>query len=251
MINETFVKAIANLVKDPIVQDVAGVPCLFRPAGNGEWTVHDMREKDYYPDPVELATLSGLIEFVNANKDGIALNEALIQVEDEATVTFYSKTKGLHLKRAPYAAVNGRKLFEEQHSIGRWQDHEAFVIWVQSEFVDTPERSQLLRFVGNVSDENVKTSIEDGVTQVATVRSGVSAALRAEAGFTNPVKLRPYRTFREIEQPESSFIFRMKKGSSGLIMALFQADGSGWKLKALDSIREHIQAHVKDIPVIA
>ena len=37
----------------------------------------------------------------------------------------------------------------------------------------------------------------------------------ADVIVPNPVKLRPYRTFAEIEQPESSYVFRIKDGDRG------------------------------------
>ncbi|MGC4441273.1 hypothetical protein ABXW85_20645, partial [Streptococcus suis] len=68
------------------------------------------------------------------------------------------------------------------------------------------------------------SEIEDnGVSQVATVTSGVASLAKGKA--PNPVLLRPYRTFAEVEQPASQFVFRIDKQAR---MALFEADGKRW-----------------------
>lgn len=57
----------------------------------------------------------------------------------------------------------------------------------------------------------------------------------------NPVKLRPYRTFTEVEQPESEFVFRMKNYDGSVGCAIFEADGGAWKNRAMKNIKEYLQ----------
>lgn len=64
----------------------------------------------------------------------------------------------------------------------------------------------------------------------------------------NPVSLRPYRTFTEVEQPSSSFIFRAKTGPR---FALMEADGGAWRSKAMKNIKAFLEFEVKDLHVIA
>ncbi|MEB9782308.1 hypothetical protein P4K16_30685, partial [Bacillus cereus] len=54
----------------------------------------------------------------------------------------------------------------------------------------------------------------------------------------NPVQLSPYRTFVEVEQPESKFVFRMREGAR---CGLFEADGGAWKLEAMNNIKEYLK----------
>ena len=62
----------------------------------------------------------------------------------------------------------------------------------------------------------------------------------------NPVILRPYRTFPEVEQPASSFIFRMKE-NDGVCCALFEADGGAWKNEAMRNIKEYLKENLCDL----
>lgn len=50
--------------------------------------------------------------------------------------------------------------------------------------------------------------------------------------------LRPYRTFREVEQPASRFVLRLQSGQGDGMpkAALFEADGGAWRLTAIEAI---------------
>lgn len=54
--------------------------------------------------------------------------------------------------------------------------------------------------------------------------------------------LKPYRTFREMDQPESPFVLRVWKDNEGVRLAVFEADGGAWKIKA----RENAAARLRE-----
>lgn len=62
----------------------------------------------------------------------------------------------------------------------------------------------------------------------------------------NPVTLIPYRTFLEVQQPASDFIFRMKS-SCGVQCAIFEADGGTWKNEAMNNIKEYLKNELADL----
>lgn len=74
----------------------------------------------------------------------------------------------------------------------------------------------------------------------------VQALGRGNAQVPNPVILAPYRTFPEIEQPLSKFIFRMKN-DRGPEAALFEADGKAWRNKAIRDIKEYLEKALEDL----
>lgn len=67
-----------------------------------------------------------------------------------------------------------------------------------------------------------------------------------DAKVPNPVKLRPYRTFHEVEQPASDFIFRMKS-ERGISCALFEADGGAWENAAMANIKNYLEFELADV----
>lgn len=130
---------------------------------------------------------------------------------------------------------------------GRYMDHENFLIALQSKFIPNDDRERLLRFTGTVENGTVAQYGDDGVTQKATIKTGIAS--KGEAIVPNPVRLRPFRTFIEVEQPESAFVFRMRQdGDDGVECAIFEADGGAWKNAAMKNIKEYLQFELSDLP---
>ena len=77
---------------------------------------------------------------------------------------------------------------------------------------------------------------------MVTIKTGIASV--GEAEVPNPVTLAPYRTFPEIEQVESKFIFRMKEGP---LAAIFEADGGAWKNEAMKRIKEYLVENLKEL----
>lgn len=88
----------------------------------------------------------------------------------------------------------------------KWSLEEAMVA-LRSKFQHTDDVDYILGLIGRM-DVNQQISSEDnGVTQTVQVRSGVSFV---ENQQVRPiVSLAPYRTFQEVLQPESDFVFRV------------------------------------------
>ncbi len=103
-------------------------------------------------------------------------------------------------------------------------------------------KKMLLQVTGCIKEEAIKQVGDDGVSQSATIKTGVASV--EPIIVPNPVMLAAYRTFQEIEQPVTKFIFRMKDGPSA---ALFEADGGMWKNLAIERIREYLSTELKDI----
>ena len=132
-------------------------------------------------------------------------------------------------------------------NFNHFMDQEKFCINLQSKFIDDPDtdRALLLKFAGTVEAGTVAEYGDDGVTQKATVKTGIAS--KGDAIVPNPAKLRPYRTFLEVEQPVSEFIFRMKQDKcEGITCAIFEADGGAWKVAAMKSIKDYLQFELED-----
>ena len=79
------------------------------------------------------------------------------------------------------------------------------------------------------------------------IKTGIAS--KGEAVVPNPVRLRPFRTFVEVEQPESAFVFRMRQDSDdGVECAVFEADGGAWKNAAMENIKKYLQLELSDLP---
>ncbi|MFH1012107.1 MAG: hypothetical protein V1784_12855 [bacterium] len=201
---------------------------------------------DPSPTALDLQTLTGLRDYLQANIDKLASEALLLHVFDYANVALISKLENPWLMRETYVVVKCDTL---KFPFGSWMDVETFIIRMQSQFVPSAEVDNILRLVGNVADSVVKQFNDDGVTQQATVKTGVSRV--ENVAVPNPAILAPYRTFLEVEQPASRFVFRMRSGNDTPVCALFEADGGDWKNKAILRIKKWLQDNTKDIAIVA
>ena len=57
------------------------------------------------------------------------------------------------------------------------------------------------------------------------------------------------RTFMEVEQPESAFVFRMRQNErDGVECAIFEADGGAWMNAAMKNVKEYLQYELAELP---
>lgn len=209
---------------------------------NGEYFAdRPMNRISYNPkaSPISLNTLSSLIDYIKAGVDEMH-GKMIVHVQSPTKVQFYSSLDD-ERKRECIAEVTAQV---PDFRFGQFYDHESFCIGLQSKFVDDADRALLLKFAGTVEAGTVAEYGDDGITQKATIKTGIAS--KGEAIIPNPAKLKPFRTFMEVEQPESSFIFRMKD-HGGIQCALFEADGGAWKLDAMMEIHAFLEENLKDI----
>ncbi|CAI3217039.1 conserved hypothetical protein [Clostridium neonatale] len=192
-----------------------------------------------------VSTLTGLVDYIKTNVDKLE-GKLLIQVKSPEEVTLYSP---LNADREREKYVSAEAILPNNVVYDRFLDTERFNIMLQSAFVDDEDKSKLLKYTALITDDTVKNFGDDGISQKVTVKTGVASV--SDAVVPNPVTLAPFRTFPEVEQPESKFIFRMKEGPSA---ALFEADGGAWRNKAILNIKAYLEKeleHNHNVEIIA
>lgn len=205
----------------------------------------DLKRISYNPlaEPLHLHTLTGLVDYIKSNVDTTKNDENLIvEVASPERVYLYTSLDK-ERKREQFAVVEARvPSFPFNTFIG----HEEFIINVQAKFLDdnNSDRAKILSFAGTVEKGSVAEYSDDGVSQKATVKSGIIS--KEEKIVPNPVKLRPYRTFLEVEQPMSEFIFRMKDKDYGISCAVIEADGGAWINAATKNIKEYLEFELSE-----
>lgn len=202
------------------------------------------RIKKYVPmaSAIEMNTLSSLVDYIKSNVDTMS-PKMILQVESPTRVKLFSQLNS-DRNREHLVEVNA---LIPHFSFDKFIDHETFCINVQSKFLDDPatDKALVLKFAGTVEQGTVAEYGDDGVTQKATVKSGIAS--KTDAIVPNPVKLRPFRTFVEVKQPVSEFIFRMKQSKyDGIECAIFEADGGAWKNAAMKEIKEYLEFELVD-----
>lgn len=230
--------------------------------GDDRYAPSALQLKQIHPDPLPPApplipefrvqTLSGLVSLIKEGIDQEA--DLLVHIVDETTVNLVTKNVDAWMRRPILVACNA---FEyEQFPYGRQLTQEDFIINFQTRFVpdDGPDSDYIyvLRIAQNLTASIVSISDDNGVNQEATIRSSLSG--RKEIALRPRVTLAPRRTFSEVSQPSSEFLFRLHKQGTDERpampnLSLHDASGTGWKVEAMESIKAFLAENV-ELPII-
>ena len=179
---------------------------------------------------LSVCTLSGFATMVSNEKNYYSL-PMYVRVTSPTEVDAFGTLRDDTQRENPFRAVANIPIF----NFGYWYSIEELIIALKSKFMPTEDRERLIQLLGNITDSENVTTTDDGITQNVNVSAGIQ--LVGATDVKPIVKLKPYRTFIEVEQPESDFLIRIRKGSA----ALFEADGGKWKLDAMHSIGEYLR----------
>ena len=211
---------------------------------DGDWsyTSENLQRLDecLRADPVGMTTLSGLVDYIKSKVDALD-DKMLIHVVSPTEVQLISP---LDLDRERECLVKVRAELPEI-TYGRFLNTEPFLISIRANFVQNEGSEAVLRFAGTIESGTLAVYSDDGISQSATVKKGIAG--KESALVPNPVKLRPYRTFIEVQQPESEFIFRMRDCDEEIGCAIFEADGGAWKREAMKNIKEYLEFELADL----
>ncbi|MBP2621144.1 hypothetical protein ACVRXQ_12005 [Streptococcus panodentis] len=191
----------------------------------------ELNPRQYAP-VLNLHTLRSLVDYLKSDNDIINSKRVLVVVESPQKVSVYDQVDFDYGRRNQLVYVQAAV---PRIPFDNWHDQEEFNIMLQSMFIDDADRSIVLDFASHLKIEKGAEVQDNGVSQMATVRDGVASLSKAKT--PNPVTLRPYRTFNEVEQPASQFIFRINKLAD---LALFEADGGKWQLEAISNIASYL-----------
>lgn len=187
---------------------------------------------------IQVTTLTGLVDYIKSDVDTKVSEKLIIHIVSPSKVILRSElTKNRH--RENYVVCEA---LLPDIEFNRFLNTDKFNILLQSSFVKNADRDILLKVCGNVQESAVKQVGDDGVTQAVTMKTGV--ATLQDVIVPNPVTLAPFRTFNEIDQPESKFIFRMESGPR---CSIFEADGGAWRNDAMRKIKEYLGTQLEEI----
>lgn len=194
---------------------------------------------------ISMNTLSSLVDYIKGQEDFKQI-PYIVQV---VSPTYVKLISALDKDRMRETLVEINAEIPE-FPFGQFIDNERFIINVQSKFADgafTDDKAVILAFAGNVKSGTVTKYGDDGVSQKAAIKKGITSL--SEVEVPSPCMLMPYRTFVEVSQPVSRFIFRVRddERSGGVACALYEADGGAWKNEAKDNIKEFLETHLKDV----
>lgn len=212
--NSNIVKDIQQIVEDNKVQVIEVGERRFSTK-----QLNEIRPIKYIANQLRFSDLSSVVEIVKRELDRFDC-PLYINIKSESCVEVVSSLDTEKAREIPYCAIAEGS----RYNFGRGYDYENFVIALRSLFVQNEETATLLQLLKKVAD--------DGITQQVVAKQGAQLAQNVKV---SPIyKLAPFRTFIEVEQPESEFLFRL---SDRTTFTLYEADGGAWKIKAKANIR--------------
>lgn len=188
------------------------------------------------PECITMFSLSGLVDLVKAESELYQL-PLFLRITSPNTVDAFGTIRNDKQRETPFRVSAELPEFR----FGCWYDIEDMIIRLKTAFLPTEDRDYIIKLIGNITDQKSVQTKDDGVSQSVTVQAGIS--MMGETKVKPIVSLKPYRTFLEVDQPESEFLIRLRNGEA----ALFEADGGAWKQEAKANIAKFLKDKLKDM----
>ena len=197
--------------------------------------LHEVREELDMPSTEKLFSLDALVKKVKA--EAVETSPALPvfvsvskynEVECSSRIVEHMRSSRIlyyvaHASDIPGLEANSKFGFEQAQ------------IALQTRFQPTPDRDYLLRLCSQITCGGKVTYNDNGIATSIITQKGV--ALQGTEAIKPLVSLKPYRTFQEVEQPESLFLIRVDERGVSFI----EADGGMWKLAARQTVKKFLE----------
>lgn len=193
---------------------------------------------------LQVYNLESLITYIKEDPDILKNKHKIINIISPTKILLQSSIYGNFKQRDTYMIVDCRELLPDIY-FERFMSIEQFIITLKSKFVMTEQLEQIVKIVGNISDETVTNYNDDGITQQVTARTGIARV--GEVALPPKIELKPFRTFIEVEQPSSEFLLRANKRNGEIEFALFEADGGAWKNESISLIAQYLKDKLVDV----
>lgn len=213
---------------------------------NGEQFVatHDgeikqIREELDFPATLLLNSLDALIKLVKTEASGAEF-PLYITVPSHMKVLCFGHPNGdLRFHRQEYYEVRAT-------DVPGWEPvtklpFDQAAVALQTRFQESADREYALRLLSQITTGAKVTYNDTGIATNVVTAKGV--ALQENSVIRPLVKLRPYRTFQEVEQPEGLFLIRIDERG----ITFTEADGGMWKLEARKTVAKYLTEGLQEL----
>ena len=210
---------------------------------NGEtYCTKDLTRYHRFPMASNLSvnTLTALVDYIKGKPEELR-ESSILHVVSPTKVLLFS---GLIDDRNRESLMAAGAIVNE-FRFDDYYDQERFLIELQANFEVTQDLLALQKVTGNVEAKSTATYGDDGISQKTTIKQGIAS--KADVIVPNPVTLRPYRTFLEVAQPDSQFVFRIRDEGGSPQFKIVEAEGGLWRNEAMIRIKNYFLEELKDI----
>lgn len=198
--------------------------------------VMDLEEVQF----INLTSLDAVVQFVKT--EAVHMTDSILYL----TVPTHER---VHCFTSPDSAKRNHRTFfyaADATDVPGWEANmkmgfEEAQIALRTRFQETSDSLYAQKLLSDICTGSQVTFNDNGIATTVTTTRGV--ALQSKEAIRPIVKLRPYRTFQEIDQPVSEFLIRL----SDRAISFIEADGGMWKLTARKSIKAYLEKHLSDL----
>ena len=191
----------------------------------------------WMPKAIDVTGLDSVCKLVR-NEAGAVGRKIFIQIQTYNKVQVFSTYDDQYERSYLYRCTADTPIV----SVGKFNPYENAVIELRSLYIPNDDIKYLLNLLSSISSESKVTSSDNGVTQSVEAKQGI--ALSQMVQVKPRVSLKPFRTFIEVEQPESEFLLRISGDGK---IGLFEADGGVWKLEATRNVAGYFEDKLADL----
>ncbi len=219
----------------PLIQQVGNSTFAIGSDGCAE----EIRPTIDHPDTLPLHSLDALVKLVRTEASK-AENPLYITIPDHLTVRCFGQPH-------PDARFFRQVYYEAKATdVPGWGESvemgfEEMQIALRTRFQETADAVYAMKLLSDISTGSKVTFNNSGIATSVTAQKGV--ALQTNEAIRPIVTLRPYRTFQEVEQPESIFLIRVNERG----ISFTEADGGMWKLHAREIVKAFLEAKLADL----
>lgn len=227
-----FIEHIQNTAQ-PKIEKIGSATFALFPGG----TVKEVRETIDHPDTLPLSSLDALVKLVRT--------EALASTSKPLYITI-PKTVRCFTQPEPTERFYRETFYEAKATdVPGWEEKvqlpfEEMQIALRTRFQETPDAIYAMKLLSDITTGGKITYNDNGIATSVVTKKGID--LQANESIRPIVTLKPYRTFQEVEQPESTFLIRVNERG----ITFIESDGGMWKLHARETVKKFLEAALKD-----
>lgn len=199
-------------------------------------TLFEVKPDKDKPDNFNVYSLKAIVGLIKT-EIGRHKTPLFVSVPDARTVEVYDTYNDDMTRNLLYTARCSVPGFREG-----FRGIEAAIIEIRSLYIPNEGTEYVLELLSRIGKNDAIQIIDNGITQSVEAAQGVS--LKSMEAIKPRVKLCPFRTFLEVEQPESDFLLRVNAEEG---IGLFEADGGVWRLEAKKNIAEYFERELDDL----
>lgn len=220
----------------PQITEIGGSTFVVSPGGEAR----EVRPVVDHPEILDLHSLDALVKLVQTEAVKMTDDSPLyITIPDHMTVRCFGQPQ-------PDARCFRQVYYEAKATdVPGWGEKvqmgfEEAQIALRTRFQETTDALYAMKLLSDISCGAKVVYNDNGIATTVTTQKGV--ALQTNEQIRPLVKLKPYRTFQEVEQPESIFLLRLNERG----ISFTEADGGMWKLTARETVKTFLEERLSE-----